>query len=332
MSTMASFTGLGLFLTHGMVPPTPGILAIAILLGADLGMTIFWGTIVSFIGFIFTWLILRKWTEKEMILPNPDVVKNIEAAESDDVKHLLIQGENLPSAFAGFMTIAIPVVLIAAASFTKIYLPEGNAIRTVSEILGDKVIALALGVIYTMLLGLKYKKSVITSNGEATNRPTDNIRSIILNSWVARGLEVALAALLITGMGGALSAVIQGSPAIKELSALITSSPIPGILVPFMIGVIMMTAVGSMTTAGMTASAIVLPMLPGLGISPLAATLAVGAGTLAFNHVNNSGFWVMSQFFNLDTKQGLKYVTIPCAVAAVICIAVLAGFSGIGMI
>lgn len=332
MSTMASFTGLGLFLTHGMVPPTPGILAIALLLGADLGMTIFWGTVVSFIGFIVTWMLLKKWTEKEMIEPNPDVVKTVEVAQSDDVKHLLIEGENLPSALAGFMTILIPVVLIALASFTKMYLPEGNMLRTVAEVLGDKVIALALGVIYTMVLGLKYKKSVLESNGDATNKTNGSIRNVLLNSWVARGLEVALSALLITAMGGALSAVIQGAPAIKELSALITSSPIPGILVPFLIGAIMMTAVGSMTTASMTASAIVLPMLPGLNISPLAATLAIGAGTLVFNHVNNSGFWVMSQFFHLDTKQGLKYVTVPCAVASVVCIIVLAVMSGVGML
>ena len=87
-----------------------------------------------------------------------------------------------------------------------------------------------------------------------------------------------------------------------------------------------------MTTAGMTAAAIVLPMIPGLGITPLAAALAIGAGTLTFNHVNNSGFWVMSQFFNLNTKQGLKYVTIPCAVAAVISIVLIAVLSGVGIL
>jgi GntP family gluconate:H+ symporter len=61
MSSMAAFTGLGLFLTHGLVPPTPGILAIALMYGADLGLTIFWGTIISAIAFFGTWVLLRGW-------------------------------------------------------------------------------------------------------------------------------------------------------------------------------------------------------------------------------------------------------------------------------
>ena len=67
MSTMASFTGLGLFLTHGLVPPTPGILAIALMFGSDLGMTIVWGLVISFVGFFGTYFLLRKWTVKEWI-------------------------------------------------------------------------------------------------------------------------------------------------------------------------------------------------------------------------------------------------------------------------
>ncbi|MFR6085801.1 MAG: hypothetical protein ACLUIX_00295 [Oscillospiraceae bacterium] len=63
MSTMASFTGLGLFLTHGLVPPTPGILAIALMFGSDLGMTIVWGLVISFVGFFGTTSPARKWTE-----------------------------------------------------------------------------------------------------------------------------------------------------------------------------------------------------------------------------------------------------------------------------
>lgn len=94
----------------------------------------------------------------------------------------------------------------------------------------------------------------------------------------------------------------------------------------------MMTAVGSMTTAGMTAAGIVLPMLPSLGISPLAAVLAIGAGTLMVDHVNNSGFWVMGQFFHLDTKQSLKYVTFPSVVASIICIIFIAIINMVGVL
>ena len=332
MSTMASFTSLGLNLTHAVVPPTPGILAVVLLLNADLGLVIFWGTLISFGTFIVTWLLLKKWTEKEMIEANPDVVKNIELSKSNDINELLIKDADLPGSFSSFMTIFIPVVLISLASFTNIYLAEGNVIRTVFSVLGDKVIALALAVMYTMFLGYKHKTSVLKSNNESSKKNSESIRNVMVNSWVARGLEVALSALLITGMGGAFSTIIRQAPAIGELSNVITALPIPGILIPFAISVIMMTAVGSMTTAGMTSAAIVVPMMSGLGITPLAAALAIGMGTMAINHVNNSGFWVMTQFFNLNTKQGLKYVTIPCAVAAVIGIVAIAVLTGVGIL
>ncbi|MBZ4665634.1 gluconate transporter [Mahella sp.] len=321
MSTMTSFTGLALNLTHAVVPPTPGILAVAILLKADLGLVIFWGIIVTFIAFIVTWLLLKKWTEKEYIEPNPELVKGISPVNTDDIDDLLIKGENLPGTLESLLPIFIPVILISMSSFIAMILPEGNIFREASAFLGNKIVALSLGVIYTMLLGLKYKKSVIQNNKDmSVNYESENIKDILLNNWVVRGLNVAIIALIVTGMGGALSTIIKSAPAVSQLNGFVDGLNIPSILVPFFLGTIMMTAVGSMTTAGMTAAAIVLPMLPALGLSPLAATLAIGAGTLAINHVNNSGFWVITQFFNLNVKQGIKYITIPEIVAAIFCI------------
>lgn len=91
MSTMASFTGLGLFLTHGLVPPTPGILAIALMFEADLGLTIVWGIVISLIGFFGTWLLLRKWTEKEWIEPKPEMVKGLSETTGNSIDDILIK-------------------------------------------------------------------------------------------------------------------------------------------------------------------------------------------------------------------------------------------------
>jgi len=332
MSTMGSFTGLGLFLTHALVPPTPGILAIAIMFNADLGMTIVWGTIVSAIAFFSTWLILKKWVAKEWIEPNPNFVRGIEPAKSDKVEDILIKAVGVPNVVLSLLPVLIPVILIAASSFATMYLPDENIIRTICNILGDKIMALTIAVIYSMWLGYKFKKNVIQSHQSVTGDTKSNIREILCDKWVSRGLIIALAALLITAMGGAMGNVLKSAPAIKGLSDIVTSSPVPPILIPYLVGAIMMVAVGSMTTAGMTAAAIILPMLGGLGLSPIVATLAIGAGTMMGNHVNNSGFWVMGQFFNLNTKQGLKYITVPCAVASVVCIVCLSVFNILGFI
>ena len=331
MGKMAAFTQTGLNLTHAMVPPTPGILAVSILLGADLGLVIGWGVVISLIAFLLTWLVLRKWTDKEFVEPVPEVVAEIEETSSNDVKDILITGDDIPGTFASFLTILIPVVLIAGSSFINMAVAEDAPIRTYTAIFGDKVVALGLGVIYTMLLAAFHKASVRRSNKDVTNKDPENFREVVLDSWIARGLEVALPALLITGMGGALATVIKAAPAINDLAGLIEQSGVPGLLIPFLIGAIMFTAVGSMTTGGMTAAGVVGPMMATLGLTPVATVLAIGAGTMIFNHVNNSGFWVISRFFNLDLKQGFKYITLPDAVAGVCCFVLICAAAAVGL-
>ena len=133
-------------------------------------------------------------------------------------------------------------------------------------------------------------------------------------------------------MGGGFSQVIKSFPNINDLATLIQDSGVPGLLIPFLVGAIMMTAVGSMTTAGITAVGVVAPMMDMLGLEPVSTTLAIGAGTLIFNHVTNSGFWVVSKFFNLDMKQGLKNITIPDAVAGVFGFVIVFILSSVGLI
>ena len=331
MGKMAAFTQTGLNLTHAMVPPTPGILAVSILLGADLGLVIGWGVVISLIAFLLTWLVLRKWTDKEFIEPVPEVVAEIEETSSNDVKDILITGDDIPGTFASFLTILIPVVLIAGSSFLKMAVAEDSALYGWANIFGDKIVALGLGVIYTMLLGAFHKASVRKSNKDVSGNDPESFREVVLNSWIARGLEVALPALLITGMGGALASVIKAAPAINDLAGLIEQSGVPGLLIPFLIGAIMFTAVGSMTTGGMTAAGVVGPMMAALGLTPVATVLAIGAGTMIFNHVNNSGFWVISRFFNLDLKQGLKYITLPDAVSGVFCFVLICAAAAVGL-
>ena len=216
-----------------MVPPTPGILAVSILLGADLGLVIGWGILISLIAFVLTWLVLRKWTDKEFVEPVPEVVAEIEETSSNDVKDILITGNDIPATFASFLTILIPVILIAGSSFIKMVVAEDSALYAWANIFGDKIVALGLGVIYTMLLAVFHKASVRKSNADATGKNPQSFREVVLNSWIARGLEIALPALLITGMGGAFAAVIKAAPAINDLAGLIEQSGVPGLLIPF---------------------------------------------------------------------------------------------------
>lgn len=182
MGKMAAFTQTGLNLTHAMVPPTPGILAVSILLGADLGLVIGWGVVISLIAFLLTWLVLRKWTDKEFVEPVPEVVAEIEETSSNDVKDILITGDDLPGTFASFLTILIPVILIAGSSFINMAVAEDAPIRAYTAIFGDKVVALGLGVIYTMLLAVFHKASVRKSNKDVSGKDPENFREVVLNT------------------------------------------------------------------------------------------------------------------------------------------------------
>lgn len=326
MSTVTAYTQLGLNLTHAMVPPTPGILAVTLLLGANLGMMILWSTVVAFAAFIITWLFTKRWTQREYIPPRPDMSEGIEVAKSDSIEELIVHEEGLPNAFVALLPILIPVALMSIGSIIQLNTAEGSAVYRFAGIISDKVIALSLGAIANMVIGYIYKKNILKANREIHHDEDCSIRHIILNKWVARGVAASLLPLLITGMGGAFSSIIKTAPQIQllkdALGGVMANGTVMAVLIPWLIGVIMMTAVGSMTTAGMTSAAIMAAMGP-TAVSPLVTCIAIGAGTMMVDHVNDSGFWTTCQFFNLNVKQGVKYITVINAVSSVAALAVL---------
>lgn len=326
MSTVTAYTQLGLNLTHAMVPPTPGILAVTLLLGANLGMMILWSTVVAFAAFMITWLFTKRWTEKEYIPPRADMSEGIEVAKSDSIGELIVHEEGLPNAFVALLPILIPVALMSIGSIIQLNTVEGSAIYQFAGVISDKVIALSLGAIANMIIGYIYKKNILKANREIHHDEDCSIRHIILNKWVARGVAASLLPLLITGMGGAFSSIIKTAPQIQllkdALGGVMANGTVMAVLIPWLIGVIMMTAVGSMTTAGMTSAAIMAAMGP-TAVSPLVTCIAIGAGTMMVDHMNDSGFWTTCQFFNLNVKQGVKYITVINAVSSVAALAVL---------
>lgn len=332
MSTMAGFTMLAAALTHAIVLPTPGILAVAVLLAADLGMVIVWGIVISLAAFLITWFFSRGIVAKEQIEPRPDYVEGIEPTESKDFRELLIREDNLPPVLVAAAPILVPVILIAGASFVNMSFPEGHTARTVMNALGERNIALFIGVVLTFVIGFSYKENVLENCKKFTGKSGAGIFKTMTFVWVEDALHVALLPLIITAMGGGFSAIIKSYPGIEALGNTIVGAGFPSFLVPFLIGAVMMVSVGSRTTAGMTAAAICAPMIATLGITPLATTILIGCGTMIGSHVSDSGFWVGTSLFNLNTKQGLKYITLLGSVCGVIALAITAVLVFMGLL
>ena len=332
MSTMAGYGALGTNLTHCMVPPTPGALAMVLLLGANLGSSIVWGTIICLVAYLLTWLLTHKWVEKEFIEPRADFVGDVQPVDSDDYHDLMIKEKGLPNIWLALIPIFVPVILIAAASFASLALPEGSALLEVLNVLGSRDIAMFTGVLLMFALAVVYKDNILKNHEANTGKKTTSLSETIFGSWVVEALEAALMPLMITAMGGAFGAVIKANTTISQLGEALAALNFPGFLFPFLIAALLMAAVGSRTTAGMTAAAIVAPMMSQLGLTPLSAFLLCGAGTMCFSHVNDSGFWIGVSFYNISVKQNFKYCTLLGTIAGVILLVLISVTAFVGLI
>ena len=217
MQQVAPFVNLGLTLTHGLVPPTPGILAVSILLGADIGTVIIIGLICSVISFVVCYLGLRPvYAKGEYVAPLPQYTEGIEAVEdTNDVNALLIKEDNTPSAGASFLPLLLPAVMIAIGSIGKLFTAEGSAAYNFFNTFGNTVLALFMGIIAVGCLICGRKDKVVKkANADGTGCKLTEKSSwfeIVMNNWVGRALQIAIGALLITAMGGAMGGTSGGS-------------------------------------------------------------------------------------------------------------------------
>lgn len=329
MALIAPIINLGLTLTHGLVPPTPGILAVALLLGADIGQVIIWGLVCSVISFVLSYFILRPVLKRgEFIEPLEGFTEGVKSVGANaSIDELIIKEENTPKPFMAFLPLLLPAIMIALGSFAKLLFEKGTSVYNIFETIGDSTVALFCGIIVCSLMIINRKDKVIKKANEQGYNLTKETKplEIIFDNWVVRALKVAIGPLMITAMGGAMGGILRENEAINTIGNMVAASSFPKLLIPFMLAAILMAVCGSMTTASITAAALVAPMLSLLGISPVTASLAIGAGSMVFWHVNNSGFWVFCSLYNFNAKQGLKYFTTTNAFGGIIAFLALCG-------
>jgi GntP family gluconate:H+ symporter len=280
--------GLGLTITHCLVPPTPGPIAAAGILGADLGLVILVGGAVSILTLFVAWIFASKFASKVYIDPNPD--------KSDE--EIVEQVKEAPSAINAFIPIIIPLVLIVLKSvsdFPTNPLGTGFA-KTLFGFIGEPVIALIIGVFFAFRLPKKLKKEMLSTTG-----------------WVGKSLITAAVIILITGAGGAFGMVLRNSGIADILGDSLSEMNL-SIWLPFIIAASLKSAQGSSTVAVITTASIVAPLMAVLGFeTPLEKALvisAIGAGSMVVSQVNDSLFWVVTQMSDMNVKTGYKLHTL----------------------
>ena len=283
----------GLYATHTLVPPTPGPLAAAANLGVEsqLGLLIGLGLIVAAVSALAALLFANSFLKKDIeLLPIPEG----EVEESYEV--LRAAYGKLPNAFVAFLPILVPILLICLSSIASLpTLPFGEgAFAIVLKFIGTPVVALALGLISAVFL----------------LRGTGKLQRF--NEQIADGITISAPILMITAAGAAFGGVLGKSSITTFLADNLATLGI-GIAVPFIISAALKTAQGSSTVAMVTTSAMMLPLLPSLGldssVGAVLSVLAIGAGAMVVSHANDSYFWVVSQFSRIPTATAYRTLT-----------------------
>lgn len=299
LAVVATALSGGLYATHCLVPPTPGPIAMAGTLNANLGLVILVGLLISIPVTLVAIIYARKVAGKIDIPANPE----------NTVEELIEKYGKLPSAFHSFSPILLPIILIALKSVSDFpSSPLGTGVvKQFCSFIGNPVIALILGVFLAMTLIPKSEKENTLS-------------------WISEGVTNSASILAITGAGGSFGAILQSLPIADVLSGSLLGLGI-GVFLPFIIAALLKTAMGASTVAMIVTSAMIAPMMPALGftseLSKVLVIMAIGAGSMTVSHANDSYFWVVSQFSGMDTKTAYKCQTGVTAVMGVTTIAIV---------
>lgn len=298
LAVMGTALSGGLYATHCLVPPTPGPIAMAGTLGADLGLTILVGLVISIPATAVAILYAKKVASKV----------NIPANSEYTLEQLQEKYGKLPGTAQSFAPILLPIVLIALASITDFPskpFGEGMLYQCIMFI-GNPVVALLLGVFLSMTLIPKTEKGNTLA-------------------WVTQGVTDSAGILAITCAGSSFGAILKCLPIADSVGGLVNSGL--GVLVPFVIAMILKLAMGASTVAMITTAGMMAPLLETMGFtSPLGrvlVVLAIGAGSMVASHANDSYFWVVSQFSDMKTEEAYKCQTGMTAVMGISVVIVL---------
>lgn len=287
---LAYFAGaiaIGGVSSQTFVPPTPNPLAAATILDFDLSYIIIAGTIVGLAAAVFSMFVWFRMLDRPGFWdPNKDETGLL------DMDAAVVHRVDLPSPWAAVIPICLPVLAILIGSFWPVL--TGSDAPVVIQFISQKTIAILLGLLAAYVILLKR----MGWSG--------------LNESVSKSLKQAGVVLLITGAGGAFGAVIQATNIGEVLIAGLTegqSSTMLILCLTFGIGVLFRVAQGSGTVASITAMTIMASVAPSAGCHPVYIALAALAGGNFIGHVNDSGFWVVTNLSGASVTGGLKTYT-----------------------
>jgi GntP family gluconate:H+ symporter len=276
----------GLSVVHGMLPPHPAAMLAVTAYNADVGTTILYGLIVGLPTAALAGPIYATWIAPRIILPPDNPIADQLGGEST---------QEMPGFGISIFTVLVPVILILLATAADFFLAEASALRSVLHLVGNPIVALLLALLFSfwsLARARHFTKEEILKFCNDCLAPTATI-------------------LLVIGAGGGFNAVLVASGVGRAIATIAVGSHASPLLLAWIVAAMIRVATGSATVAMTTAAGIVAPIAvatPGTNAALL--VLATGAGALVLSHVNDAGFWLIKEFFNMTVPQTLKTWTV----------------------
>lgn len=269
---------------HGFLPPHPAPVALTQMLGGDIGKTLLAGIVVASAAMLVAGVLYARFLKGIVNQPMAAFVTERKPA-----------GE-LPGLFCSYLACFLPILLIGAAAIVQSFFPAGSktpAAATLIIAVGNPVIAMTLSLLFSILV---------------LGRKDGGSRQSMQHSEKAV-MDIAPVVLVIAG-AGAFNQVLTDCGLTRQLAQDLSQVHTSPLVLGFIVAAIIRIATGSATIAGLTAAGIIKPLFLQAHLPAELMVLSIGAGSLMLSHVNDGGFWLFKEYFNLSIKQTLKSWTV----------------------
>ena len=280
----------GIAVAHSFIPPTPGPVAVAGLLGADLGWVIVFGTVAGVPATVIGGIYFGRFIATRITVGIPDFAIDDEPDEkgADIIR---------PTFLTAVVLVLLPLALILCGTVSTVMLPEEHSVRGFLTFLGHPFTALVLTVLISFyLIGTRCGFSAIEVREMAT-----------------KSLEPVGMIILVTGAGGVLGKVLIASGVGEAVATLVAGSSAPVVLLGFLIAAGVRVAQGSATVSMVTAAGLLTPVIEVSdvgGITLALSTVAIASGATVLSHVNDSGFWLVGRYLGLSERDTFRSWTV----------------------
>ncbi|RYY54859.1 MAG: TRAP transporter large permease subunit [Chitinophagaceae bacterium] len=278
-----------LSVTHGFLPPHPSPSALVVQFGANMGLTLLYGIILAI---------------PSIIIAGPFFARFLKNIPSQPLRTLVadeMPEEALPGSFNSFFTALLPVLLLAVTALLPVLMPR-LAKNELVLFFSSPSVVLMISLIYaTISLGLKRRRTM----------------SSVMGTYLDAAKDIAPILLIIAG-SGALKQVLTDTGMSSAIALMLQDMPFHPLVLGWLIAAMIRICVGSATVAGLTTAGIILPLMTATGTDPNLMVLSVGAGSLAFSHVNDSGFWMFKEYFNLSIKNTMVSWSVMESIVAIV--------------